>query len=170
MAPGLKRHRALEHFGLKFNDIKPEGVTAIAKAFRNNRRGGVRELDLYGCKLGPEGATALAEQLVGNTYMEVLRLRFNAIGVEGATAMAECVKNNVALLMVDLENNQMQWEGVMKLGESLETNRIIERLDVTNNNIEDAMRKNLDDSRKLFSKRLFGVWTDYSEFFKPHIN
>lgn len=102
--------------------------------------------------------------------MEVLRLRFNAIGVEGATAMAECVKNNVALLMVDLENNQMQWEGVMKLGESLETNRIIERLDVTNNNIEDAMRKNLDDSRKLFSKRLFGVWTEYSEFFKPHIN
>ena len=171
MAPALKRHRRLEHFGLKFNDIKPEGVTAICKAFRNNRRGGVRELDLYGCKLGPEGATALAEQLRGNTYLEVLRLRFNNIGEEGGTAMAEMLKENQALVHVDLECNGLNMPGVVALAHALKTNKTVNNIFVANNGIERELRRPENDAaaRLLFSGRLTGVWEHFSEFFKPHI-
>ena len=90
LAPAIKRHRRLEHLGLKFNYIEPAGVKFILKASRHNRRGGLKELDLYGCKLGPEGAKVIADELKQNTFLEVLRLRFNGIAPEGAAALAEC--------------------------------------------------------------------------------
>ena len=144
MAPAIKRHRRLEHLGLKFNYIQPAGVKYILKASRNNRRGGLRELDLYGCKLGPEGAKVIAEELKQNTFLEVLRLRFNGIGPEGATSLGEMLPHNEALLTLDLSNNGMEWEGVTKIGAGLKKNTIIQTVDVTNNNIIEKLRKNAE--------------------------
>ena len=169
LAPAIKRHRRLEHLGLKFNYIEPAGVKFILKASRHNRRGGLKELDLYGCKLGPEGAKVIADELKQNTFLEVLRLRFNGIAPEGATALAEMLPVNEALVTLDLSNNGLEWEGVCTLGAALKKNKTIESLDVHNNNIQKALRKNDADSRLLFSPSLNGVWTPFEEFFKPHI-
>ena len=139
--------------GLKFNYIEPAGVKFILKASRHNRRGGLKELDLYGCKLGPEGAKVIADELKQNTFLEVLRLRFNGIGPEGAAALAEMLPVNEALVFLDLQNNGLEWEGVCKLGAGLKKNKRSSPLTFTIT-IFKALRKNDADSRLLFPRPL----------------
>ena len=66
----------------------------------------VKELILYGCGIGDDGAAALAEALCSNTSLTTLDLSRCGIGDAGAAALAEALRSNTSLTVLYLEANR----------------------------------------------------------------
>ena len=63
----------------------------------------LRVLDLRECELGCDGATKLAESLVGNGTLRELLLSRNSIGNRGADALSKFLSSDDALDSLDLD-------------------------------------------------------------------
>ena len=89
----LKASNALKRADFGANNIKDEGVIALAEALRVNNT--IRWLDLSCNKnIGDKGAEALAEMLKVNKGLKRFDLSFNNITDKGAVALFEALKVN----------------------------------------------------------------------------
>lgn len=113
LASAIKVHPTLTHLSLKHNPIGAEGAEALFRATRRNGVGGLHELDLWDCNIGPEGALMIATQLYADTTLREVRLRYNKFGPVGGFAFAGCLMQNRTLENLDLTLNDIGMRGAL---------------------------------------------------------
>lgn len=80
---------------------------------------GATDLNLWGARIGDEGASLVAEALKVNRTLRSLNLSSNQIGDMGAARLAEALKINMALQILQISDNQIGVVGVARLCEAL---------------------------------------------------
>ena len=101
-------------------------------------------LNLHGCGVSDEGATALGHMLATNTTLKDLSVYDNDISSKGALALASGLGTNHALCALEIEGNPLGDEGATAIAQSLGerkalTGRTLESLRI-------SMRKGLTDA------------------------
>ena len=97
----------------------------------------VSELQLIRCKLGYDGARAIAEALHINTTLKTIDLSWNGIGDDGARTIAEALGKNSTLQMLLLWNNNVGADGARAIADALRVNSTLQKLDLWYNNVGD---------------------------------
>ena len=102
---------------------------------RDNTR--VKSLDLRGCNIRSDGASALASLLSHNRTLTFLGLEWNGVGMleTGVQSLCKALASNPSIAEVDLRNNSIGPTGGAALGAMLATNTAIRRLDLRWNNL-----------------------------------
>ena len=102
---------------------------------RDNTR--VKALDLRGCNIRSDGASALASLLSHNRTLTFLGLEWNGVGMleTGVQSLCKALASNPSIAEVDLRNNSIGPTGGAALGAMLATNTAIRRLDLRWNNL-----------------------------------
>ena len=113
LASAVKVHPTLTHLSCKHNPIGAIGAEALFRASRRNGVGGLKELDLWDCNIGPEGALLIATQLYKDTTLIDVRLRYNQFGPIGGYAFAGCLMQNRTLQKLDLSLNDIGMNGAL---------------------------------------------------------
>ena len=113
LASAVKVHPTLTHLSLKHNPIGAEGAEALFRASRRNGVGGLHELDLWDCNIGPNGALMIATQLYADTSLREVRLRYNQFGPVGGFAFASCLMQNRTIEKLDLSVNDIGMRGAL---------------------------------------------------------
>ena len=67
-----------------------DGTKNLARGLQQNQTS--RELQLYGCKVGNEGAVALADMLRVNKHLRILNIQNNQIKDAGASNLARAIE------------------------------------------------------------------------------
>lgn len=87
---------SITHLDLSHNEIKDQGVTALASAF-SQMKNGLCELNLSSCGISPKGILALMKALDSNHSFSLsiarLDLSFNNSGSTGTIAVANWISN-----------------------------------------------------------------------------
>ena len=90
-------------------------------------------------KIGPTGATAIADALKGSGVLITLDLSGDPndssynIGPEGASAIAEALKVNAVLTHLDLGANRIRDQGAAAIAEALRGNGVLNTLNLSYN-------------------------------------
>jgi Ran GTPase-activating protein (RanGAP) involved in mRNA processing and transport len=109
---------------LGYNPLGPEGVAAVAGAFKT-ADARIEALKLGWCKAGPgAGAAALADLLLLNSSLNCLDLRGNSLGNDGAVLIARALRShaNPRLEELDLGYNEVRDDGACALAQALKAN------------------------------------------------
>ena len=117
----------------------------------------LHSLNLAGCKLGSDGAIALADELkccsvleelnlsgtavtmvaLANSFkcptLKVLNLAYNNISSEGAIILGSNLQHYPSLVELNLTHNNIEWSGIEALGEGLKCNSRFEKLNLQSN-------------------------------------
>ncbi|KAL0243319.1 hypothetical protein GEMRC1_005880 [Eukaryota sp. GEM-RC1] len=131
----LKDNDTVTCVNLRNNSIGVEGARALAEALIVNTY--VITINLWNNSIGVEGARALAEALKLNDCVTVINLGYNSIGDEGARALAEALKVNATLTTVNLRYNSIGIEGARALAEALKDNDTVTSVNLRYNFIGD---------------------------------
>ena len=113
LASAIKVHPTLERLSCKHNPIGPIGAESLFRASRRNGIAGLQEMDLWDCKIGPEGALLIACQLYKDTTLKEVRLRYNNFGSIGGFAFAGALMQNRTLEKLDLQLNDINMNGAL---------------------------------------------------------
>jgi len=103
-----------------------EGGIVLSAFIANNCN--MTKLDLEGNRIGPEGATALAEVLCSVTKLHFLNMRDNNICASGATAISEALIKHRKLKHLDLRDNRTGASGPGKLAPAIKANENLTNL------------------------------------------
>jgi hypothetical protein len=125
------RNPSVTRLVISYRNLGPDGATALAEALKGNTTLDI--LALAYSKLGPDGATALVEVLKHNTTLRILDLTSNNLGPDGATALAEVLKHNTTLRILDLTSNNLGPDGTTALVEALKGNATLTTLNLDYN-------------------------------------
>ncbi|KTF95475.1 hypothetical protein cypCar_00031389 [Cyprinus carpio] len=111
-------HCNLEILLFSYCSITDEGCTALASALRSNPSH-LRELDLYGNKLGDSGVKRLCAGLKDpHCKLEILWLNNCGVTDEGCAALASALRSNPSHLReLDLSGNKLGKSGVKLLSD-----------------------------------------------------
>ena len=85
-----------------------------------------RSMFIPDCKIGDDGAVALAEILKHNATLKQLDIRDNNIGDNGAIALADSLKHNNTVKFIDLSYNKIGEEGIIALVAAIKQNTTLE--------------------------------------------
>ncbi|MCW5253565.1 gala protein [Streptomyces sp. SHP 1-2] len=111
------------HLLLGTNSLGDEGARTVAATLTAARDAGtahgIRTLYLGCNRIGPDGVTALAEALAGDTAVHALWLKRNPVGASGARTLAGLLRRNDTLRTLDLVNSGIGPEGVRVLLDAL---------------------------------------------------
>jgi len=116
--------------GTKDGGIRPDDVVVKMPSKKRAKRCanadpspvsrcGLQVLRLSGCKIGDQGAEALAKRLYSNSTLRHLFLEMNAIGADSCIELAQSLRYNRSLCGLHLYGNRIQHEGAAALQESL---------------------------------------------------
>jgi hypothetical protein len=147
LASAIKVHPTLERLSCKHNPLGPIGAESLFRASRRNGVAGLQELDLWDCKIGPQGALLIAAQLGKDTTLTEVRLRFNQFGPIGGFAFASALMQNRVLEKLDLQLNDIGMQGALAFERILKYTVIV---DVA----EDTSLKSLKKLCKLCKNRI----------------
>lgn len=116
---------SLRTLELGYNPLGPEGVAAVAGAFKS-ADAQIEALKLGWCKAGGgAGAAALADLLLLNASLVCLDLRGNGLGNEGAVRLARALRAHAktpGLEELDLGYNEVRDDGACALAQALKAN------------------------------------------------
>eukprot|EP00002_Diphylleia_rotans_P014888 TRINITY_DN2891_c0_g1_i1.p1 TRINITY_DN2891_c0_g1~~TRINITY_DN2891_c0_g1_i1.p1 ORF type:complete len:143 (+),score=11.15 TRINITY_DN2891_c0_g1_i1:199-627(+) len=82
-----------------------------------------------------ETGMPLGRLLSATSSLLSLNLKGNRIGPGGATQLAEALKTNRSLVQLDLEGNDIQDGGAISIAEALLINRTLTNLNISNNRV-----------------------------------
>ncbi|RMX59386.1 hypothetical protein pdam_00016382 [Pocillopora damicornis] len=135
LAEGLKYNTSLTTLNLYGNKIGHDGAAALGECLKYNTS--LTWLDLNTNEIGDDGAAALGEGLKYNTSLTTLNLYGNKIGDDGAAALGESLKYNKSLTTLYLDRNKIGHDGAAALGECLKSNKSLTTLYLHFNKIGD---------------------------------
>lgn len=98
---------ALATLGLAFNPLGSAGGVALGAAMQSGRLPHLQHLQLFGCGLGADGATALARGLPNTRALAHLDLSDNGLGEAGGCAVASELHMIPSLTELLLARNQL---------------------------------------------------------------
>ncbi|GBG34278.1 Nucleotide-binding oligomerization domain-containing protein 2 [Hondaea fermentalgiana] len=90
---------------------------------------------LVNCRIGVDGAKALAGALVKNSSLQTLELQDNEIGDGGAKALADALAKNSSLQTLSLSHNYIVDGGAKALADALAKNSSLQTLGLEHNQI-----------------------------------
>ena len=156
LAGGLATN-SLDKLTFSYNDIGPNGMKSIAENTL------CKELKLYDCNIGPEGAKhlsrsillkpvltslnladngidsistiALAEGLNHCCNLQELCLSLNNVGYDGAVALAQCLQSCSNLRRLTLNSCSLEGDGIVRLAEQFHSWTNMEVLGLSNNGV-----------------------------------
>eukprot|EP00658_Telonema_sp_P-2_P033966 TRINITY_DN24839_c0_g1_i2.p1 TRINITY_DN24839_c0_g1~~TRINITY_DN24839_c0_g1_i2.p1 ORF type:complete len:325 (+),score=81.48 TRINITY_DN24839_c0_g1_i2:63-1037(+) len=132
-----KANDHLKELVLNCNPLGDEGVAALTDGLRWNSC--LEVLSLEYCGIGAYGASALAQDIIANDYcvLKDLDLKGNGLGPEGVAAIADGLKVNKTLITLSLADTQMGDNMVPReaLREALLQHPVLEGIDLNLNNI-----------------------------------
>ena len=121
-----------------------DGARAIANALRVNST--LQTLDLFSNDIGADGTRAIAELLRVNTTLQSLDLGRNCMGDDEVRAIAEALRVNSKLQVLDLYGNNIGDDGALAIAEALRVNTTLQKLDLRNNYVGYDVERALRES------------------------
>jgi len=133
----LKANDCLKALVLDCNPLGDEGVAALTDGLRWNCC--LEVLSLEYCGIGAYGASALAQDVIANEYcaLKEVNLKGNSLGPEGVAAIADGLKVNKSVIKLCLTDTQMGNSIVPRdaLRDALLQHTVIEEIDLGLNTI-----------------------------------
>jgi Ran GTPase-activating protein (RanGAP) involved in mRNA processing and transport len=112
--------------------IGDEGCDMVAQFLRDNPT--TTTVELRGNNIGPQGASYIAQALVGVSSVRNLSLEWNVVS-NGLGPLTEALSLNANLESLDLRNNRIGPEGAGQIARMLQTNKGLNKLDLRWNEI-----------------------------------
>lgn len=132
MAKGLKYNRTVESFSLKDNFLTVDAAYHLGEMLSTNST--LFELNLEGCRIGPEGARRLFSGIVGNRHLSILDLSRNDLDDAGGEHFAEALFRGADIKEVYLRKNNLGSKTAAALAVALETHNKLVYIDLSWNN------------------------------------
>jgi serine/threonine protein kinase/Ran GTPase-activating protein (RanGAP) involved in mRNA processing and transport len=126
IVPTLGGNRTLTSLTLHECRMGDDGAKALAVALSRNAT--LTTLSLTRNQICDEGMKAIASVLAGNTAIATLCIRGELLGVEGATALATAVARNTSLRSLELENIEVGDQLAIAMAKALVANSTLSRL------------------------------------------
>jgi len=118
----------LEVLHIQQNNITAQAAVAISDMIIVS----LKELDLFGNKIGDFGAELLSEGIAKTKTLQVLDIGYNAIGSKGAIKIAKAITNNTTVERLFMYHNNLDSSVVKPFAKALVINKTLCTLDVTN--------------------------------------
>ena len=132
----LLKNKNIENILIYYNSfISPEDIVTMSPGIENNPN--IIQVYLSQCKIGDDGATALANALFKNINITQINLDENNIGEAGAKAISEKLLGKASLKKLILSHNVINSQGAKYIGENLAEAQGIQYLFINSNKIED---------------------------------
>ena len=132
----LVMDRRIKSLQLGYNGLGEEGAKLLGLVLKFNYT--LKELGLQGNHIGDDGAMFLAKELASNNNtLERLQLDWNKIGPRGASGLAEALKQNSTLCHISLADNEIDSEGAANIADSITYNMALKELVLNKNRIDD---------------------------------
>lgn len=133
IALSMKLNRIVKVLDLTDNWIGDDGCFHLGEMLVDNIT--LTELNLSGCRIGPEGARRLFVNMPLNRSLRILNLSKNQLGDQGVEYFAMAVFKGADVVNVDLSFNSLTHKCIMSLAEVLETNNKFTCLNLSWNSI-----------------------------------
>mmetsp|Transcript_25575 Transcript_25575/g.59400 ORF Transcript_25575/g.59400 Transcript_25575/m.59400 type:complete len:312 (-) Transcript_25575:96-1031(-) len=126
--------RCIKELDIYGNRIGDSGAMLVAMELADNQC--LKNLRLVNNDIKLHGATELADALAKNKRLEKLDLSYNFIGVEGARALGSVLAKNQYLKELALCHNKVGYGGAVAMARALSMNNILEILDLSDNEVD----------------------------------
>ena len=130
---GLSQHRNLHSLNLAGCKLGLDGAIALADELK--RCSVLEELNLSGTAITNQGMVALTNSFKCPT-LEVMNLASNCITSEGAIILGSNLQHYPSLVELNLAHNNIEWSGIEALGEGLKCNSRFEKLNLQSNHLK----------------------------------
>jgi len=142
------------------SQLGDEGVAAICEHLLSKKKsekeppyGGVVNLELFDCRLGPSVCRFLSQSLHNNVPLKTLLLDHNDIGDHGLTLLAEGLRHNKELQLLSMQYCRIGPAGGVLIGDEIVRHSQVKRLRLRGNRIMapglSAIARNLGKSTTL---------------------
>ena len=132
----LLKNKNIENILIYYNSfISPEDIVTMSPGIENNKN--IIQVYLSQCKIGDDGAIALANALFNNINISQINLDENKIGEIGAKAISEKLLSKASLKKLILSHNVINSKGASYIGKNLAEALGIQYLFINSNEIED---------------------------------
>lgn len=146
LARAFEQMRTLTSLHLPQNGIRPEGITALARAISVNSDQ-FTDLNLSDNTIKQEGAQSIATAIAQMPQLRHLNLGDCLLGTEGAILVANALREGHEMLeTVDLVFNEMGDDAAMALIEALEGKKQLKRVELNGNEFSASVLKALEES------------------------
>lgn len=132
MAKALKYNRTVESFSLKDNFLTVDAAYHLGEMLSTNST--LLELNLEGCRTGPDGARRLFSGIIGNRHLNVLDLSRNDLGDAGGEHFAEAIFRGADIKEINLRKNSLGSKTAAALAVAFETHNKLIHIDLSWNN------------------------------------
>ncbi|KAI8434632.1 hypothetical protein MSG28_003165 [Choristoneura fumiferana] len=136
IAAALKFNRFVTRLNLTENFMKVDACYHLGDMLSTNCT--LVELDLSGCRIGPQGAKHLFVSLHLNSTLVKLNISGNEIEDKGVAYLADSIFKGTGIREVNISRNNVSGVGVMALVQVFETFNKLTHLDFSWNNIKSA--------------------------------
>ncbi|CAF3904672.1 unnamed protein product [Rotaria sp. Silwood1] len=170
-----QRHNHLETLYMSCNALGDVGICEIAAGLKHDQR--LKRLGLASNCIGPDGARALADALIGHAALQQLNLGFmkstnllgrlnNVIGDDGAAEISRLIQFNHQIRSIDLTLNGISQRGLTQLRDALKTNRTLTTLkglqfkQLHNKIIKEEIRTMIEANQIEWGKEVLSNGTD----------
>lgn len=137
LAAALANHPSLVSLNLSYNTMGSEGAKAFGwvtfNANNDNKDSvstNLTSIDMTGNCIGDSAVAVLADVLMGEAPIKILKLGYNEIGHVGGTALGKALRLNSRVQELDLQMNTLQEKGARQLMSLLTQNRSVQRLNL----------------------------------------
>lgn len=139
-------------FEISYSTLRSQDIAKLFIALNNNKE--ITTLTLYACGLHDHEAEILAQHLISNSTLRVLRLSCNEIGDEGAKHISVALKINQTLKSLYIQHNRIEEAGIAYLVEAIRQNKSIINIDFNFDHPGDKIARPLMEQNRLLRKKL----------------
>lgn len=132
MAKALKYNRTVDSFCLKDNFLTVDAAYHLGEMLSTNST--LVELNLEGCRIGPEGARRLFSGIIGNRHLSILDLSRNELDEAGGEHFAEAIFRGADIKEIYLRKNNLGSKTAAALAVAFETHNKLIHIDLSWNN------------------------------------
>jgi Ran GTPase-activating protein (RanGAP) involved in mRNA processing and transport len=151
MSPGIENNKNIIQVYLSQCKIGDDGAIALAKALFNNIN--ITQINLDENKIGETGAKAISEKLLGKVSLKKLILSHNVINSKGALYIWENLAEAQGIQYLFINSNEIEDEGCEYLAKGIEKNNTLIQLNINNNGITNIGIKHI--AKALLGKERF---------------
>ena len=133
IAEGLRVNTTLQSIRLHRCKLGPDGARAIAAALKTNQKSAIMDIDVHFNKIGVSGAQEIGSMLAVNEKIKKLNLQYNNIGVEGARHIAKGLETNKTLSSLDISYNTIKDDGAKLIYKLIQNSEILKSVNLEEN-------------------------------------